>query len=699
MRGIWAGRGLLRRLRGSDADEGVALVMVVGTMLVLASLALVTLGYTMAGQKFARYDQDYAAAENAAQSGIDDFISRLNRDYTYTNGIDCHNVAWQGPSSGDPGATIPTSNPCGWTPTTPVGWLPARPGHDSPNDPMFHYDVDLVAARSEGKVALTVTGKANGVYRTLQTLVGKGGSTDYVYYTDFEDADPDNRQVYPQSKVDAMKSGSATDQAAARACGFFGYSYALHWWQTDSNGKYRYNYSYGGQSACTEIQFTGGDDLDGEVYTNDTIFSVPNGTVRPIFEKQVYTGEPDCKNAGSTTDSWNTHCLRTSAASGSTNKADFSGYKPLVGDGHTLDDTSAQFVDFPGCHYYGSTRIVFNGDGTMTVWNPKSVNGGNPPTAIAAPTLTAPTCGTLDALNSAAGATVPVPTEQVIYVAPSPSQDTAGHTLQARQCYSGELGGPAGRTLPLGTYTSSIPTAVTSSSPSYDEDVNMTDDDKYCMRGNLYAEGVIKGRVTLAAAESIVATGDLVLKGGTDTGSQDMLGLVATNSVEVMHPRIVTYTTQQRKANCGSTTGSPRTWQYCLKVDGAGNMTGNERESDTAGYGTWPHRVGDPGHDNANFPTNGLQIAGSIQTLQHSFWVQQYADGSSKGTLYVKGSIAQRWRGIVGTSGGSTGYLKDYEYDTRLKFTSPPYFPKWATSEWTLTYSGEINTPAGIKTG
>ena len=63
--------------------------------------------------------------------------------------------------------------------------------------------------------------------------------------------------------------------------------------------------------------------------------------------------------------------------------------------------------------------------------------------------------------------------------------------------------------------------------------------------------------------------------------------------------------------------------------------------------------------------------------------MQRYADGVKLGTLHVRGSIAQRWRGIVGTGGSSgTGYLKDYGYDSRLTFTSPPYFPQWTNAVW-----------------
>ena len=53
----------------------------------------------------------------------------------------------------------------------------------------------------------------------------------------------------------------------------------------------------------------------------------------------------------------------------------------------------------------------------------------------------------------------------------------------------------------------------------------------------------------------------------------------------------------------------------------------------------------------------------------------------------IRGAIAQKYRGPVGTSGGSggTGYLKDYQYDQRLALRSPPRFmnpvqPAWAVA-------------------
>lgn len=619
--------GILRRMRRKD-DSGSALVLVVGSMMVLAMLALTALAYGMASTRFGRYDQDYSAAMSAAQSGVEDYISRLNRNDSYYNTVDCTNSALQGPSVG--------TNSCGWGASTAVGWVPVNGASAGSKDAYFHYSVDKSTIQTKGAVTLTVTGKSNGVYRTVEAAVGKGGSTDYVYYTDFESADPNNVQAYPTTP--------------AAECGGAGYTNAKYWW----NGR--------SSASCSEITFASGDTLHGSVFSNDSVLA--SG---PTFTDGFFTANPDCQTvtAATAVSGWN-RCLRNTSGTYST--ANFNGVRPQYHTAYYLDDTSAAFATDPGCHYYGSTRVIFNSDGTMTVWNATANNGGQAPLAMAPVGGTAPSCGDVTTLNSAAGQTLPVPNDLVLYVAAAPS------TVIRKQCYSGQIGGAAGYTLPLGTYSASTPVTPTSSSTPYTYDINMTETTKYCAEGNLYVEGVLKGRVTVAAAQSVVVTGDLVLAGGL-TGS-DMLGLVATNSVEAFHPWVATY--------------SP------YKPGGSGYVWRSSTSSTTDST-VWPRQYSDP---TGATSVTGLQIMGSIQTLQHSFYVQQYKVGASLGKLEVDGSIAQRWRGIVGTGSGSvstTGYLKNYVYDTRLKYAAPPYFPRWVNAKWSQRYFGEISTPATLR--
>jgi hypothetical protein len=74
-------------------------------------------------------------------------------------------------------------------------------------------------------------------------------------------------------------------------------------------------------------------------------------------------------------------------------------------------------------------------------------------------------------------------------------------------------------------------------------------------------------------------------------------------------------------------------------------------------------------------------IDAAILSTNHSWIVDNYKCGNQLGTLTVWGSIAQFWRGPVGTSGGS-GYVKNYNYDDRLANQQPPSFlaPTNATS-------------------
>jgi hypothetical protein len=78
-------------------------------------------------------------------------------------------------------------------------------------------------------------------------------------------------------------------------------------------------------------------------------------------------------------------------------------------------------------------------------------------------------------------------------------------------------------------------------------------------------------------------------------------------------------------------------------------------------------------------------IDAAILSTNHSWIVDNYKCGNMLGKLTVWGSIAQFWRGPVGTA-NSTGYIKNYNYDDRLANQQPPSFlsPTNATS-WKIS--------------
>lgn len=82
----------------------------------------------------------------------------------------------------------------------------------------------------------------------------------------------------------------------------------------------------------------------------------------------------------------------------------------------------------------------------------------------------------------------------------------------------------------------------------------------------------------------------------------------------------------------------------------------------------------------------GVTIHASIIAIDESFTVEQYWNGI-KEILTVFGGIIQTRRGPVGTFYASpyrkaSGYDKNYQYDQRMRYSPPPYFP----------YTGEYET-------
>jgi hypothetical protein len=89
---------------------------------------------------------------------------------------------------------------------------------------------------------------------------------------------------------------------------------------------------------------------------------------------------------------------------------------------------------------------------------------------------------------------------------------------------------------------------------------------------------------------------------------------------------------------------------------------------------------------------NTVEIWAAMLTVARSFNVQNYNSGTPKGDLIVRGSIAQKWRGAVSTFSGTTlntGYNKDYAYDSRLTYLSPPKFLDPVAASWVIGETSE----------
>jgi hypothetical protein len=154
---------------------------------------------------------------------------------------------------------------------------------------------------------------------------------------------------------------------------------------------------------------------------------------------------------------------------------------------------------------------------------------------------------------------------------------------------------------------------------------------------DVYVKGTYGESLTIASQKDIIINGDVLMT------NDAILGLIANDFVRLYHPvRNV-------------------------------NPNGNDC-------------------DNSNGTLNNVQIDAAIMALNHSFMVDNYFCGGPIGTLEVNGTIIQKYRGPVG-QGNSTivnGYVKDYNYDDRLRTRQPPLFLDPVQSAWRLLSTNEF---------
>ncbi len=160
--------------------------------------------------------------------------------------------------------------------------------------------------------------------------------------------------------------------------------------------------------------------------------------------------------------------------------------------------------------------------------------------------------------------------------------------------------------------------------------------------GNVNVEGKYAKPLTIAAANDVLIMGNI-----EKSNEEGMLGLIANNFIRVYHPVKITKTSHTEN-------GVTVTEETCTAS--SQNLSG---------------------------ALKNVKIEAALLAIKHSFIVDNYNCGPQLEKLNVKGAIAQKFRGAVGTT-GSTGYLKNYEYDERLKTTEPPSFIEPIKSDWVI---------------
>jgi hypothetical protein len=440
-----------------------------------------------------------------------------------------------------------------------------------------------------------------------------------------------------------------------------------------SNCKYDWQNSYAGPGGnCTIVSFSLNDSLNGPVYSNDSIYvdntgglqrNGTSGVNQPSFSGgPVTTSDPNClfvSNPGTSNGGPDDHSgLPTSNPpckhAGSDYVATYdpvnSSYGNPVETPPISDSQLAPVAAAGGCLYSGPTTITMSG-ATMTVLSPDT-----------------PATSGLDQENGSGnsnkcytnGAATSIPSNGVVFVQAATSGQTKPN---ANPFDDSGTGDDSGRNV-----GSNAQTLTSGCSGCYYGQSNTPD-----AEADAFVSGALSGQLTIGSQNDVIVDGNITYQDCTSwgvgghgvaqtspcdynaTGTNDSLGLIAYNYVEVNHP-------VANQTLLGS----------LLPACGQADSFGIKLPPPLCLPGAAP---------------NNVTIDAAILALNQSFVVNNYTQGAPEGTLTVYGSMAQFARGPVGTfnSGGLvSGYTKGYTWDPRLALFSPPSYLQPGTPAWGL---------------
>jgi hypothetical protein len=450
-----------------------------------------------------------------------------------------------------------------------------------------------------------------------------------------------------------------------------------------------YNYpTYNGPARttppqCSPVVFASGTQVYGPIYANDSIYITGKPTLGPVQTADpkclfVYTSGRRCVTKAS--QETKTRSQRTITQTTTTFQASESGQSnhPLP----TTDSTLEQYAAYDGCVYTGPTTIEFDGTDKMTVWSLG--------TDARAATHTTPACPSTHNKTGSTTNTGPVPNgtrgDGVIYVKTAPTPCAAGaNPFDDYTKTKGTNGTAAQYTATTNAYD--IFGAQPYPATNCEGDAFVSDNP---------TAGGVSGQLTIGTDNDIVITGTIEYQdcgtafnsthnhpcrfNATGSKTNDSLGLIAQNYVVVNHPvkkvcSLVTRTRKQVKT-CTLTRASLAT--ACKRTQ----------------LGKPAAALCNPIPDSSS---STITIDAALLALKHSFTVDNEGlikgsggVGSLDGTLKIYGSIDQKWRGVVGIV-GTSGYVKDYDWNSIGAIVTPPHYLSPSTPSWTVGSSAVLN--------
>jgi len=630
----------MRRHSASNPDEGSALIIVIIGCMALVALSLVLAQATINAVRPSDQSEKSFAARAAAEAGIDDYRARLLVDNRYF---------LRAPDATNPALT-------GWAD------VPGGAGQGQ-----FTYSIDTSRALVAGELRISSTGKVDGVTRTVEAVLTKRSTLDYVYISDIESMAPSLPGAYSDPAVAAELCTNRRWAAAG---------------QVSKTGTTPLNGIHRNSNYCRWAGIYNTERIKGRIHTNDVWYlssAIPNidplstgGNPTAVFDgaittscPPVVTGAAGCPEGMRWINTSDVNSNTSGAwGSGTTFKAaELSGTQT----GKLWNPTYDTVLEIPasnsrmrelamdkGCVFTGPTRIRFRPDGTMAVTSPATrattaMCGGtalyaNPATPAVQPTVTLD----LGAMKTAGF-------NGVVYVQGTLSPPVG----DANRWVAGTSAACLKKTVTsVNSYPFVIPAAAEQTelfnssytgkkgfpSEKFGSDPGWYD----CDAGDVFVQGEFTGAVTIATEHDIALTGPVIDSNDTNktnTAAADYgVPPLTSNNMLGLVPYRFLYAYRPLDSNTSSAAETPD-WNW---------------------------------QKNKNVIYNFAAVV-----LTQCFGSQDATRGSNMGGIYLRGSLGQKYRCPVGVSGGGSAYQKFYQYDQRYMVEDPPpYMLELSNEPW-----------------
>ena len=653
----------MRDDRSTDAkDEGAAMIAVIAWGLLMMGLVLVVSQSVINQIRPSVHSEQSYAALAAAESGLADIQARLQVGTLTALIADSSNAAL-----------------AGWTPVPGGG-----------NDSEFTYAIDASKAGSVGEIRAFSSGRSGSQTRTIEAVLTKRSTLDYTYMSDIETSSPDLPGAY-STAANSGGTGRTAQELARLLC-------TRRWYEAGpvsvnasgviSNGNQR-NYRF-----CQWAGIYGTERLVGRIHTND-VWRLEGVNLTSTIGAGNISSSCRTTNEGLTASEVGCPTSRRyiltsvggGAATWSSSTTSYQGdaWRPASGTDVTLRNPSYDSVlDLPpspallkkrasetGCVFTGPTRIRFSdeaGVGYMYVTSPDTKQtaagcDGGDGTTLQSPASTQVT-RKVNLANF---------TDLVIYVQNVRRSTETDDPDNAYDLNNRWVSGAEPTCTLKGTkkYPYLIPNDTVdkgyfnsgSTNKGFPSELADTSSPWYgssCANGDLYVQGDYRGQVMLSTENNVILTGSLKdsnpqnasattadpLYGKPNAASQSVLGLAAGKFAYAYRPL---------------TSASTPAWVGDWKTSNASNVI-------------------------YNF---------ALLSIQECFGAQDHAHGPANGSIFLWGSLAQKYRCPVGV-GTSSGYQKKYSYDARLASHTPPYMLELSNEPWGNGRRAELSPPQTV---